>query len=184
MCSPIKAFPQFVELLQVLARTTVLLMIFGKDEPHVCGNVVWRCNILSLVLTQRTHDADPWQYMHINYRHNKQSKMNVVSKIMSTYTNYIILWLDANGILKTKMLGVWEFKKVFWSHLNALVCVWGCNEGILVLLAHQGIPTRCHNHYNSPCVHHIIKRKFYQCILALECVPFNDVYFIVFVCMI
>jgi hypothetical protein len=40
MCSPIKAFPQFVELLQVLARTTVLLMIFGKDEPHVCGNVV------------------------------------------------------------------------------------------------------------------------------------------------
>ncbi len=68
--------------------------------------------------------------------------MNVVSKIMSTYTNYIILWLDANGISKTKMLGVWELKKVFWSHLNAGVFVWGCNEGILVLLAHQGIPTR------------------------------------------
>lgn len=121
---PNQAFPQFVELwmyLQVLARTTVFLMIFGKDKPHVGGNVVWRCNILLVVLTQRPHGAVPWQYMHINYRHNKQSKMNVVSKIMPTYTNYIILWLDANGISKTKMLGVWELKKVFWSHLNALV---------------------------------------------------------------
>jgi hypothetical protein len=89
---PNQAFPQFVELwmyLKVLAKTTIFLMIFGKDKPNVGGNVVWRCNILSLVLTQRTHDADPWQYMHINYKHNKQSKMNVVSKIMSTYTNQL-----------------------------------------------------------------------------------------------
>jgi hypothetical protein len=110
-CVPNQAFPQFVELwmyLKVLGKTTIFLMIFDKSKPNVGGNVVWRCNILSLVLTQRTHDADPWQYMHINYKHNKQSKMNIVSNIMSTYTNYIILWLDANGISKTKMLGVWE----------------------------------------------------------------------------